>query len=159
MFCKNCGAKTKEDSKFCQGCGIEIKYTHKIEEKDLEIIPKISTMGVVDKIVNIGSIIIGFVLGKFLGLSIFIYIIPFFIGQWFPKWYLKRQKINIGLIKFIVWSNVVTWLLPPLGILTGFTTLGFSNYFPGEKKKYKILAIVGITLSLINSFIGILMKI
>ncbi len=158
MFCKNCNNKIKEESKFCSSCGTEVKI---ISESNVEVKEKLSdkTKTPLDQIVSFISIIIGFIIGKYLGLVVFIFLFAFIIGQWFPKWYLKREHININLVKWVVWSNVLTWLLPPLGIMTGFAALEFGNHFPGESKKYKIIAIIGITASFINSLSGILMHI
>jgi hypothetical protein len=107
---------------------------------------------------SIAGLIIGFVLWKFLGLASFIFIFAFIIGVWLPKWYFKRQRISQTLIKWFVWSNVLTWVLPPLGILTGSAALKFSNLVEQEKKKYKTLAIIGIALSSINAIAGIIIR-
>ncbi len=112
----------------------------------------------VSSIVTFVSIIGGFLIGKFLGLVVFLFIGAYFAGQWFGKWYLKRKNVNITLIKWIVWSNVLTWLLPPLGIMTSLATLEFSNNFPNESKKYKTIAIIGIVASLLNALSGVLMN-
>ncbi|MCX5633325.1 MAG: hypothetical protein NTW93_06610 [Phycisphaerae bacterium] len=114
---------------------------------------------ILDIVVRIGCFIIGFVLWKFLGLAPFILLLAFIIGEPLAKWYFERQKVNQTFIKWIVWSNVLTWfLLPPLGILTGSMALQFSNLVEQEKKKYKILAITGIGLSLINAIAGFIMR-
>ncbi|MFA5755267.1 MAG: zinc-ribbon domain-containing protein [Candidatus Paceibacterota bacterium] len=162
MFCKNCGNKIKEGSKFCSSCGLEIEVIPETKKEKFEVAvdkktdtPKI----IIDQVVTFVSVIIGFIIGKYLGLVLFIFIFAFLIGQWFPKWYMKRGKINITLVKLIVWSNVLTWLLPPLGIMTGFAALEFGNHFPEDSKKYKTIAIIGIVVSLFNVLAGILMNI
>jgi F0F1-type ATP synthase assembly protein I len=113
---------------------------------------------VLDLILKLVGLIAGFVLWKFLGLAPFILILTFIIGDWFSKWYCKRQKISQTLIKWIVWLNVLTWFLPPLGIFTGSAALQFSNHVEQEKKKYKILAAIGIGLSLINAIFGVIIR-
>ena len=162
MFCKNCGTKIKEEAKFCSSCGVEAKpIFEKLEEKTVAVEEnKLSTAKTVLYQVGIvGGSIIGFVIGKYLGFVIFLFLGAFLLGQWFPKWYLKREHINITLVKWIVWSNVLTWLLPPLGVMTGFAALEFGNHFPGDHKKYKTIAIIGIVASLINALSGLLMNI
>lgn len=162
MICKNCGNKIKEGSNFCSSCGLEIEVISETKKEKFEVAvdKKTDTSKIViDQIVTFISVIIGFIIGKYLGLGLFIFIFAFLIGQWFPKWYMKRDKINITLVKLIVWSNVLTWLLPPLGIMIGFATLEFGNYFPENSKKYKTIAIIGIVASFFNAFAGILMNI
>lgn len=155
MICENCSNEIKEGTKFCSSCGTEAK---KVTEGQKE--PPIGgAKSILDQAVKIVGLIIGFIIGKYLGLVLFIFIFAFFIGQWFPKWYLKREHINITLVKWIVWSNVLTWLLPPLGVMTGFAALEFGNHFPGDRKKYKTIAIIGISASLLNALSGLLMNI
>lgn len=161
MFCQNCGNKIKEEAKFCPSCGAEVKAVAE-NQKEIsvteDIVEKKSSgaKSVLDQIVTVGSIIIGFVIGKYLGLVVFLFLGAIYVGQWFPKWYLKRERVNITLVKWIVWSNVLTWLLPPLGVMTGFAALEFGNHFPGDRKKYKTIAIIGIVASLINALWGVL---
>ena len=103
---------------------------------------------------------IGFLLGylivRILGpISFFIFLIPVLVGLYFPSWYLKKENVNKSLIKGIAWSNVITWFLPPLGLMVSITTFGFSRSDKVEgRQKYKKLAIVGFVLSIINSLSG-----
>jgi len=159
MFCQNCGEKIKDNAKFCSSCGTEAKPVSEKREENSVIVEEKKPSGaksVLDQVVTFGSIIIGFVIGKYLGLVVFLFLGALYVGQWFPKWYLKRERANITLVKWIVWSNVLTWLLPPLGVMTGFAALEFGNHFPGDRKKYKTIAIVGIVASLINALLGVL---
>ena len=82
------------------------------------------------------------------------FLFAFLIGAWFPGWYLKRQKVSQTLISWIAWSNVLTWLLPPLGIITAVATLGFSDVKGVSRKTYMTLAIVAIVLAIINAIWG-----
>ena len=162
MFCQNCGNTINKEAMFCSSCGAAIKS---ITEKQKEtatasVVEKKSspTKSVLDQVVVFGSIIIGFIIGKYLGLVLFLFIFALLIGQWFPKWYLKRKHANVAIVKWIVWSNVLTWLLPPLGVMTGFAALEFGNHFPGDSKKFKTIAIIRIAASLLNALVGVLMK-
>jgi len=163
MYCQNCGNKTKDESKFCSSCGTDLTKSAvmKNTEESTEIVTTIpeKTTSVFGSIVSVVFFIAAFAIGRFLGLVVFLFIGAWALGEWFPKWYLKRDKISITLVKWIVWSNVLTWLLPPLGIATGFAALEFGNHFPGDSKKYKTVAIIGIVASLLNALSGVLMNI
>ncbi len=113
---------------------------------------------ILDLIVRFASIAIGFVFWKFLGVAPFVLFFLILICAWFPKWYFKRHRVNHAVGKCIVWSNILTWFLPPLGMLTGFTALELSNVVEQEKKTYKVLAFVGIGLSLANAIAGIIIR-
>ena len=162
MYCENCGNKIISNSKFCSSCGTELakSITTKKSRKNNEVVtakPEQKT-NIFGAIISIVFFIAAFVIGRFLGLVTFIFIGAWTLGEWFPKWYMKRKKVNANLIKWIVWSNILTWLLPPLGILTGFATLKFAEYFPSENKKYKIIAVVALIASIINAIGGILIR-
>jgi len=162
MFCKNCGNKISNDSKFCPSCGtelvkpLEIKNTQENTEKEIASTNKKTSL--FNSVISVVFFIVAFVIGRFLGLVTFLFIGAWALGEWFPKWYMKRGKINTSLIKWIVWSNVLTWLLPPLGILTGFAALKFGDYFPNESKKYKTIAVIALIASVLNSISGTLMN-
>ncbi len=161
MFCQNCGNKIKEEAKFCSSCGAEVKPVSEKQKETSEVVVEKKPSGaktVLDQVVTFGSIVVGFIIGKYLGLVLFLFIFAWLIGQWFPKWYMKRGRINASVVKWIVWSNVLTWLLPPLGVMTGFAALEFSNHFPSDTKKYKTIAIIGIVASLLNALSGVLMN-
>lgn len=99
---------------------------------------------------------LGYLIVRILGpIFFFIFLIAALIGLYFPGWYLKKENINKSLIRGIAWSNVITWFLPPLGLMVSIATLGFSYSEKVEgRQKYKKLAIVGLTLSIINSILG-----
>jgi hypothetical protein len=167
MFCKNCGAKLEEGIKFCGKCGTpvdnsaivqlsperEISKSGDGEAKVVTGIKKSNTT--FEKIIYWASAIAAFFVARYAGIVVFLlFLFAFLIGAWFPGWYLKRKKINQTLINWIIWSNLLTWLLPPLGIITGIATLGFSDIPGVSKKKYMILAIIAIALAMINAIWG-----
>ena len=170
MYCQQCGSKVNKDSYFCHNCGVEIKNKKyitiaentrdikKIDNKKQSNLSSTQLMGIIGSIL---ILIIGKSMGKYLGFApfIFILIIIFIIsiGSWFPKWYVKRGRVNQSFIRVIAWSNLITWFLPVLGLLTGVLTIKFYILGKGEKK-YKILGIVSIILSIINAVIGIIIK-
>jgi|GEM_PF-1842155 uncharacterized membrane protein len=164
MYCKNCGKKLNETASFCSGCGTKIADENKsVSKENLSSAntktEKISTSSsTVNQIISIVSVIGAFIVGRFLGLITFVFLFAILIGQWFPKWYIKKKKVNYSLVNWIAWSNVLTWLLPPLGILTGVATFEFSNLIEQTNKKYKSLAIISIVLSVVNAIFGIIIN-
>ena len=75
MFCQNCGEKIKDNAKFCSSCGIEAKPVSEKQEENPVIVGEKKPSGaksVLDQVVTFGSIIIGFVIGKYLGLVVFL---------------------------------------------------------------------------------------
>jgi hypothetical protein len=162
MYCQNCGNKIKDENKFCSSCGADLsksvamKNTQESTET-LTTAPD-KTTSVFNTIVSVVFFIAAFAIGRFLGLVVFLFIGAWALGEWFPKWYMKREKVNMTLVKWIVWSNTLTWLLPPLGVLTGFAALKFGDYFPSENKKYKTIAVIALIASVLNAISGILMR-
>jgi len=67
-------------------------------------------------------------------------------------------------IRFINWSNVITWLIPIVGVFTSL--LSFRAYFDlpnlgnhsKGKKLYLTLGLISIILSIINGIAGVLIK-
>ncbi|MEX0910107.1 MAG: zinc-ribbon domain-containing protein [Candidatus Paceibacterota bacterium] len=158
MHCGNCGNTVAEDSKFCSSCGAEVELSEIATDKTVTATKEVEKSSVLNSITSIVFFIAAFALGKFLGLVVFLFIAAWAVGEWFPKWYMEREKVNVTLVKWIVWSNSLTWLLPPLGVMTGFAALKFSDYFPGASRKYKIIAIVALIASILNAISGILMN-
>lgn len=162
MFCENCGKKIIKDSKFCPSCGADLAKSAEMKNTqvstEVEVTPVDKKTSVFNSIVSVVFFIAAFAIGRFLGLVVFLFIGAWAIGEWFPKWYMKREKVNVSLVKWIVWSNVLTWLLPPLGVLTGFAALKFGDYFPGESKKYKTIAVIALIASILNAISGVLMR-
>lgn len=88
-------------------------------------------------------------------LMIGLYILAISAALKFSAWYLKKEKKNLSLINFIVWSNVIIgFLLPPLGVFISVVTFKFSNYFRDKSKKFKTLAIVGLLISIASAILG-----
>lgn len=159
MKCISCNNELSVDAKFCSGCGTEAKLADEKQHGEAIVIKSPVKKSILDQALAVGIWMTSFIIGRFLGLVFFLFLGAYLLGQWFPSWYLKRDKISITLVKWIVWSNVLTWFLPPLGIATGFAALEFGNHFPGDRKKYKTLAIIGIVASLLNALSGVLMNI
>lgn len=106
MFCQNCGNKIKEGAEFCSFCGTEAKAISEKQEEKIAATEEKKSSGaktILDKIVTFTSIVVGLIIGKYLGLIVFVFIFAWLIGQWFPKWYSRREHANIALVKWIVW--------------------------------------------------------
>lgn len=114
-------------------------------------------------IFGIIAFIIAFALFRYLGFVGLIFIAVYFLGDRFSKWYIKRNQANewgsLSLPKWIAWSNLITWLLPPLGILTATITYNFSTLINTKNKnKFKVLAIIGYALALMNALWGVMQR-
>ncbi len=162
MLCENCGNKIDRSSKFCPSCGVDLAQsaTMKSPKKNIRavIAAPDEKSGTFNSIILIGFFIAAFAIGRLLGLVVFFFIGAWALGDWFPKWYMKREKVNMTLVKWMVWSNLFTWLLPPLGVFTGFAALKLGDYFPSESKKYKAIAVIALIASMLNVISGILMR-
>lgn len=102
--------------------------------------------------------VISFLVGKYFGFTVVMICVGLIaLSYLFSNWYIKRERVNYKLIKFIAWSNTCAWFLPPLGLFAGISSINFSEHDSEQKRKFKILGIIGITLSLMNATIGVIM--
>lgn len=155
MFCQNCGNKIKEGGKFCSSCGVEVGKieTTTVTPNEAESTAESTLFG---QVIRFFAILVGALLGYYLGWVLLLFILAFVGGSWFSKWYIERGHPKMKVIKFVVGLNWVAWIIPPLGIMIGFATLGFADHFPVKRKTFRTLAICGMIASVINAFIGIL---
>lgn len=110
-------------------------------------------------ILGILAFIFAFALFRYLGIVGLLFIGAYYLGDWIAKWYCKRKTINEKVLSFASWTNVVSWLLPPLGVFTASMAYSFSvNSKSESNKKYRNLAIIGAVLSIINAAIGIIQR-
>jgi ribosomal protein L40E len=117
-----------------------------------------TSSNIADKVLGVFIVFFAISIAKFLGFIAFIFLVAYLLGQWFPKWYFKRDQINWAVVKFIAWSNLLTWILPPMGILTGTASFEFYKLLGSENKKYKYLALFSIIFSVLNAITGILIS-
>ncbi len=114
---------------------------------------------ILEKIVKYVSWIIAFVIARYLGFFIvLLFTMSVVIGLWLPEWLKQKNKLSLKFIKFIAWSNVITWFLPPAGIFTGVFTCQAASYTAEQKKKYRILGCISILFAIINAAIGVALK-
>lgn len=65
--------------------------------------------------------------------------------------YAKKKKTESKLINFIAWSNIVTWIVPILGVFTAFSTLGYLKGIDQQKhKKYLVIALISLVLNFVD---------
>lgn len=106
--------------------------------------------------------VIGGALFKFIGydgLILVIIVAAYYLGGWVAKWYFRRKAINEKVVSFVSWINLVTWVLPPLGIFTASLTHGFYvQSKPKSNKKYRNLALVGAVLSILNGVMSVILQ-
>ena len=171
-LCDFCGSKLDMNSKFCGKCGKPVKgpavnqstSDNEIAGVNRDITNKAGTTAGVqkpkttlDKVIYVVVLIASYLLVRYVGLISFLIILfACVIGVWFPRWYLKCKNVNQKLINWIAWSNILTWFIPPIGIITGVATIGFSNVQNINKRKYMILAIIAIVLAIINATWGVI---
>jgi len=120
-----------------------------MEEKNKDSILDIIKIG--------GAFIGGFVFLRFFGIEtfflVFIVVVLSFI---FTSAYLRKEKLNNKLINFIAWANLFAWIFPILGIIVFVAAFVFASSERLEgRKRYKILAIIGLVLTVAAVFISI----
>ena len=160
MYCRHCGKKIDDDSEFCVYCGEKVEGKNSSEvmrakNTDSEI-NKIdgNTESVWMKFLGIIVTIVSIALGRFLGLAFFILLIPAVIGWYLAFWYEKKVKTENSLTKFIAWINIVSWFIPIAGFFTSLASIKFSESYGKKDKKYLVLGIIGLCLTLVNGVIG-----
>jgi hypothetical protein len=161
MYCINCGSKLQKKSKYCNSCGAKISRKEKLnlrEKEDIQIDkPKKKLLNIIVSYMGfIVGLIVSYLLIRFLGLIAgLILIILFILGFSFPGWYLRKRSPSEKIINFIIWSNILTWLLPPIGLFTSVASLGFISHFEKPAKtRALVLGLVGLILTIINSIVG-----
>lgn len=80
--------------------------------------------------------------------------IPCIIWAIFGHWYNKKVKQPNKLTNIIAWSNVITWIIPVVGLLTAVSTISLQKL----KKNYLILWYIGLIASLTNSIVWVLLN-
>lgn len=71
-------------------------------------------------------------------------------GYYIAGFILKKYDSAKKLFKVIAWSSLITWVIPLLGIATSTATFSFLGY-TDKKTKFRVIAIVGLILSVINA--------
>jgi Na+/proline symporter len=130
-------------------------------ERKKSFISKVGTviLGVFGWIFIVGS---SKALGSYLGFGFIVFIImfaiPITLGMYIPRWYLGRKHVNTKIIKLLIWSNVVAWFIPVIGVFTGVSALQFSGRLKNKVALYNWIAIIGLSLSTINAIAGVVMR-
>jgi uncharacterized membrane protein len=101
--------------------------------------------------------IVAYFLARVLGiLGLILIAVIIYLALKTPQWYFKKAGRNNKFPEILAWLNVVSWMLPPLGLYSGLATIAFSKNYPARKKKYLILGIIGLGCAILNSVWGAL---
>lgn len=80
----------------------------------------------------------------------------YYIAKYIAKWSLRKKILGPKVQKFIGWSNIITWFIPPVGIFTATMTLTIIEGIPTQQnKKFRILSWICICLAVVNGIIGV----
>ena len=175
MYCSNCGKRTQAGAKFCAHCGqpiatngirqlTEAESTNgEVQDASKAPIPENRVKASLTRLVSVVAILIGLGLGRSLGAAYWVVAliigIPYWVGNRIAAWYVKRDNISSKLIEVISWSNVITWFLPPLGMLTGAMTIKFNQFNTNERRKYVLLGWGCVVASIINALVGVYLRV
>lgn len=77
----------------------------------------------------------------------FVFLTPATLGMIFASLYLKKNPSPNRFTRFIVWSNLYFWLIPPVGGFVAATSLCCHLIYHGKSKKYLILGLIGLAIS------------
>lgn len=177
-YCTNCGNQLSEKANFCSGCGKVIK--ERPEEKKEEIKPHKEIvevtkaklfwrktgqgcLGILNITITIGTIILFRYLGSLgnggVGIVFLLCLVLGWLGWFIGGFIYKKEWLKLA--TFINWANVITWIIPVLGVFTSMISLRMYFGFPDDFKKRKIfltLGLISIILSIINGVAGVLIK-
>lgn len=145
MYCNKCGKKNPEKSKFCQHCGINFIDSHSPSTPNQK--KKITVQSIAGFIVFIIAWVVGQSLGQSLGITFILLIIFWGLGYWFANWFIKKHAKS-KFFPIVAWLNLISWLSPILGFLTGGITYRLAKN--RKETKYTILWMIVVALSLGN---------
>jgi len=178
-YCSKCGAEVAEDQNFCTVCGNNLRNNNKsVDSKSIEgvdgsqlgyklelakeskTIVKAKPASTLGKVAGVIGALIALAVGRYLGLALLVFFIitylPYFLGKKLSMRFIKKGFISKRAYGFLAWSNILTWLLPPLGIFTATATLILiKNSKRTPPKSYKVLAIFCIIALIINGIFGV----
>lgn len=104
------------------------------------------------EIIGIVTFIIAFVVAKQyflpLGIVIGVWYLGYWLGTKLAQWCIEK---NPKFIEFVNWSNLFTWIIPPLGFMTFRASLIFSKKLSTNRQRNQILAIICLGFLIINS--------
>jgi hypothetical protein len=110
---------------------------------------------VFERAVLVIGAIVGVVLGRHFGIWLFIPAaiigIPYWLGHKYAAWYGRKTNPSMRWVEFLCWSNLLAWLLPPIGGFTAGATFQFNT---NNRTKYNVLATIGILLTIPNGIPG-----
>jgi hypothetical protein len=106
-------------------------------------------------IATIGGVVGGWIGSRYLGLAFFLPFVAAGLGLFIANWHAKRHDVDGTGIKLLVWVNLIAWVLPPAGLLTGVAYATFSKTSAANRKLYLILGLGCAALAFLNGAVGI----
>ena len=102
--------------------------------------------------------VVGYIVVKLIGVGGMLALFPSaIIGYLFALYYVVRKnREDESWVSFIHWTNVVTWLIPIIGIANSVFSLTVAEGIAKNKTKLFILGYVGLALTILNAIAGVL---
>jgi len=114
-------------------------------------------------LLNLGNYLpataIGFALNYYMGYLFYFLAFAVLIGLLLPKLIINKWGHKEKVFNKIVWLNLILGLFyTPIGVLFGVFTIKYNTLLSKKDRSnlYKTLGIIGISISLLNSFIAML---
>jgi len=143
--CPKCNNETEHNAKFARV--VAKKYPNKKKER-----PAWNNLVIGIIFIIIIKIISQFIPNFFIGIFISIGL-PGIISWYLTKRY--ANNISEGIFKIISWSNIITWFIPIVGIMTSLSCLSFMHHRKDYKRKlFNFLGLFGLILTILNALIG-----
>lgn len=110
-------------------------------------------------IIVVAIYVISYAFGRIFWVPTLIWGFAYFSARYLTKWLLSKNFFSPKIKRFIGWSNILTWLIPPLGIFTAAMTLTLIEDTPPQQiKKFKILSWACFCLSAVNGLFGVWLR-
>jgi hypothetical protein len=107
-------------------------------------------------LLNAPIVIAAIVIGWLTGLGLIFVLIMGVLG-YLAGWLYSKSRLGVtdGVENFVSWANVVTWIIPFIGIIVSCASLAtISRVASKDRRRIIILTYVGLYLSLANSILG-----
>lgn len=171
-FCTNCGKELSKNASYCANCGKSVGSDSIAKSSIIELVkPKISSPDNKEPVPERSTArkVLGFIaalfvyglaraagtaLGGSFGLLILLALVLGWLASKLANRYIKKGKIKRNVLKLWAWSNLITWLIPVVGIFTAVFTLKIFMNMRHKEKLFQVLAIIGLCALVINAGVG-----